>query len=116
MAIHQRNSGVIAFLYFWEEETLSRAVRCSLTLSVYSWLGPVSVGKGFVPKLCRIVAPRELTALQTVESAIEILRCPIMLPVIEKLDPRYISMKVRQKNLVSSADTPIRLDLVHPSI
>ena len=108
-AIHRRNSGVIAFWYFWEGETLSMAVRCSLTLILYSRFDPTSVWKGCVPKLCRIVAPRELTASWTVEPAIGTLHRPVILPVTEKLDPRYISMKVQQANFVSSGDTPIRL-------
>ena len=48
-------------------------------------------------------------ASRTVEPAIGTLRRPVMLPVTEKLDPLYNSMKVRQANPVSSGDTPTRL-------
>ena len=48
-------------------------------------------------------------ASRTVEPAIGTLRCPVMLPVTEKLDPLYNSMKVRQANSVSTGDTPTRL-------
>ena len=48
-------------------------------------------------------------ALRIVEPAIGTLRRPVMLPVIEKLDPLYNSMKVRHANSVSARDTPARL-------
>ena len=48
-------------------------------------------------------------ASRTVDPAIGTLRRPIMLPVSEKLDPLYSSMKVRQANSVSARDTPTRL-------
>ena len=48
-------------------------------------------------------------ASRTVEPAIGTLRRPVMLPVTEKLDPLYSSMKVRQANSVSARDTPTRL-------
>ena len=48
-------------------------------------------------------------ASRTVEPAIGTLRRPVMLPVTEKLDPLYNSMKVRQANSVSAGDTPTRL-------
>ena len=44
-----------------------------------------------------------------VKPAIEIARCPVIVPETRKFDPWYSLIKVRQENSVSFVDTLMRL-------